>query len=131
MKPKDRDEITGRLFDDLAPPAPPSELRSRVLAAARTVAAEEMTADLWTRIWENRWLRVIWATSVVALVVGHVALVPHRPSTPLLTAEMYLDEGMAEFLRPIRIEASATPKVGRAGEKAGRLVEPNHGGNEL
>jgi hypothetical protein len=131
MKPKDRDEFTDRLLEELVPPDPPPELRARVLAAARAAAAEESTADVWTRIWESRWLRVVWVTSVVALIAGHVTLVPRQPSPAMLTAEMYVDEGMAEFLRPIRIEASATPKVGRAGEDAGRLVESNHGGNEL
>jgi hypothetical protein len=131
MKPRDRDEIADGLFDGLAPPDLPPELRARVLAAAGTETAVEPIADVWTRIWENRWLRMIWATSVVALIVGHVALIPRQSSSPVVTAEFRVDDGFAEFLRPIRIEESASPNLGRASDDARRLVEMDDGGKEL
>lgn len=106
MKPTD-------LFDGLAPPLPPPGLRARVLAAAETEAVAGAGGDVWTRIWENRWLRMIWATSVVALIIAHVAVTPRRPSPPMVTAGFHVGDGIAEFLQPIRIEESASPNLGR------------------
>jgi hypothetical protein len=114
MKAREKDEIADRLFDGLAPPAPPPQLRGRVLAAARAEAGVEPAADVWTRIWENRWLRVIWITAVIALIIGHAALVPRRPPSRMVTAELHIDDGIAEFLEMIQIEESASPNLGRA-----------------
>jgi len=129
MKPKNRDRITDSLFDGLTPPALPPELRSRVLAAARAEAGVAPVPELWTRIWENRWLRVIWLTSIVALAFGHIALAPQQPSPTVVTAGFHLDDAMDEFLRPIRIEKSASPHLGRAADNGHGLVEIDDGGN--
>lgn len=129
MKPKDKDASADGLFDGLAPSPLPPELRGRVLAAARAKTATEPSADVWTRIWESWWLRMIWATSVVALIVGHVVIDPRRSSQPMVTADVYADEAIAEFLRPIRIAKSASPNLGRAGEAGHGPVEMDDGGN--
>jgi hypothetical protein len=129
MKPKDRNGSPDGLFAGLVPPGPPPEMKDRVVAAARARAAEASAADVWTRIWENRWLRLIWATSVVVLIVGHVVLEPNRPSRQAAVPELQEDEEMAEFLRTIRIAESASPNLGRALEGGHGLIESNDGGN--
>ena len=129
MKREDIDEVAEGLFEGLAPPAPPRGLRSPVLAAAGEKAAANPTADVWTRIWENRWLRIIWATSVAALMVGHVVIVPRRSSPSMVTAEAQVDEAMADFLHSVRIAESASPNLGRAGQDRHEFVELDDGGN--
>lgn len=66
------DRGTG-LSPSLRPPAPPAELRSRTLEAARA-AVNTSGPDVWTRIWESAAARLAWAVSVAALVMGHLAL---------------------------------------------------------
>jgi anti-sigma-K factor RskA len=130
MKTRDRGGIVSKLFDGLAPAAPPPQLRFRVLTAARAEAASVRVPDVWTRIWENRWLRLVWVASVVALVLGHVALLPSPPPAPLVTAALSAEAGISEFSETMRIEASATPNLGRAADATRGLFEPDDGGQE-
>jgi len=130
MKPRGKDKTVERLLDGLAPPSPPPELRSRVLAAARSGARAEPVADVWTRIRENPWLRLIWAVSVVALILGHLALTARRSPAPTDTAAYRADEGIVEFLRPMRIEESASPNLGRELDEGRAIVPWDEGGNE-
>jgi hypothetical protein len=115
MTPDDRKPMDERLFEGLEPPAPPPQLRSRVLAAARELKTEKL--DLWTRIWNQPGLRLVWAAAVVLLLAGHVLFVPGNGVSfdlvdPGLVAENRLDEHFVDLLRPIRISEDAKPIVG-------------------
>ena len=56
-------------FEGLMPTPAPAGLKARVLEAARrggeTALPRQTVVD---RIWENRWLRPVWAVTVAALV---------------------------------------------------------------
>jgi len=115
MTPDDRDPTIERLFQRFGPPAPPPQLRSRVLAAAREKKAE--TPDLWSRIWNHRGLRLAWATAAVLLLAGHLLVIPQTgavlsPVDPDMIAENRVDEQFLDLLRPIRISADVQPIVG-------------------
>lgn len=58
----------------LEPPQAPSELRRRVIAAARVAADRTDASDRWARIWESRPARLAWAASVGALIFGHLVV---------------------------------------------------------
>ena len=71
------------LFSALTPPAPPSDLRRRVLAAARTAASIAAHGpDVWDRLWTSRPARLAWAVAVVALAIGHLAVSGRAPRSP-------------------------------------------------
>jgi len=129
MKPVDDDHVADRLFDGLRPPQPPPELRERVLLEAQAVPATEPLLDVWTRIWENRWLRMAWAASVLVLLTGNLILIPGQPEPAIVIAEASVDEEVAEFLRPIRIAEKASPNLGRSGGGRRELVGIDEGGN--
>jgi len=129
MKPIEEDKIADRLFDGLRPPPSPPELRERVLLGTQTRAAADSTPDAWTRIWENPWLRLAWAASVLILLTGNFVLVPQKTEPPLVVAEVYVDEEIAEFLRPIRIADTAIPNLGRSGGGRHELVGIDEGGD--
>ena len=63
-----------RLLDGLEPPTPPPELERRVVMRAAAALAEPVETDPWRRVWQSRPLRLAWATAVLALVVGHLAV---------------------------------------------------------
>jgi hypothetical protein len=65
----DRSRLAG--FDT---PHPSPELRDGALAAAREALARQPSPDLWSRLWFSRPLRIAWGLSVVACIVGHVAM---------------------------------------------------------
>jgi len=52
----------------------PAGLRARALAAARGARRTPEPADLWSRIWASRPLRVAWVASLTAVLVAHLAL---------------------------------------------------------
>jgi len=117
MKPNERDPAVDRLMRGLEPPAPPPDLRSRALAAARNSVADATTSDVWSTIWNNRGIRLAWAGVAALLLAGHVFLVPANgaPSIrvdPSLVAENRVDEYVVEMLRPVRISADVQPIFG-------------------
>lgn len=125
MTPDDRDPVVNALFEGLESPAPPPQLRSRVLAAARELKTEK--PDLWTRIWNQPGLRLAWAAAVVLLLAGHVLVIP-RDSADIDVAENRVDEHLVNLLRPIRISNNAQPVVGMFAF-AGDPSEPDVKGN--
>ena len=115
MKPDRNDPVVERLFDGLEPAPPPAELRSRALNAARARSALQSGADLWSRLWNHRGLRLAWAAAVVVLLAGHLAV--SSPSLgpvvdPALVAEGRSDEYLGAFLGPARISDNVQPFVG-------------------
>ena len=129
MKPSEKDPVVERLLERLEPPLPPPELRARVLAAAGSRAAVERVSDVWTKIWENRMLRWAWAASVLALIAGHLILVPQHSSPQMVIADVFGDDEMAEFMRPDRIDETAIPNLGRSIGDGRELVANEHGGD--
>jgi hypothetical protein len=133
MKPDERDPVVERLMEGLAPPQPPPDLRSKVLAAARARMAAEPIPDIWSRVWNHRGLRLAWAATVVLLLAGHAMVVPgagntFRPIDPALTAEDRVDDYLVEMLRPTRISDNVQPIVGLFAA-AGGLAEIDVEGN--
>jgi hypothetical protein len=129
MKPLDEDRFADRLFEGLEPPQPPPELRERVIQDAQEHSAVAPLPDAWTRIWESSWLRLAWAASVFLLLAGNLVLAPRQPEKPSVVAEVFVDEEIAEFLRPMRIADTVTPIFGRSGGGRHELVEIDEGGN--
>ena len=129
MKPLDDDQMAERLFEGLGPPQPPPELRERVLIEAQGRSAVVPHPDAWTRIWENSWLRLAWAASVLLLLAGNIVFTSRQPEPPMLIAETFVDEEIADFLRPMRIADAVTPIFGRSGGGRHELVEIDEGGN--
>jgi len=71
------------MLSALTPPAPPPELRGRVLAVARTAASGAGRApDVWMRLWTSRPARFAWAVAVIALAISHLALSGRAPRSP-------------------------------------------------
>lgn len=129
MKPLDDDHVAERLFEGLGPPQPPPELRERVIQDAQGRSAVAQLPDVWTRIWGSSRLRLAWAASVLLLLAGNLVLAPQQPEKPLMVAEAFVDEEIAEFLRPMRISDTVTPIFGRSGGGRHELVEIDEGGN--
>jgi hypothetical protein len=129
MKPLDDDHYGERIFEGLGPPQPPPELRERVIMDAQGHSAVAPLPDAWTRIWEDSWLRLAWAASVLLLLAGNLVVTPRQPEKPLMVAEVFVDEEIAEFLRPMRIADTVTPIFGRSGGGRHELVEIDEGGN--
>lgn len=129
MKPLNDEQMAERLFDGLEPPQPSSGLRERVLRHAQGETAVTPLPDTWTRIWENPWLRLAWAASVLLLLAGNLFLVPMQPEPRLVSAETYVDEEISEFLRPMYIADTVTPIFGRSGGGRHELVDIDEGGN--
>lgn len=61
-------------FEHLRPQEPPLELREQVLRAATRGLDEAPAVDLWTRLWDNRVLRLAWAACLVTLITGHAII---------------------------------------------------------
>ena len=59
----------------LRPAAPPTELRARVLTAAAHARAKANATARWIdRAWESRVLRVAWSVTLLASLLGHLAV---------------------------------------------------------
>jgi hypothetical protein len=129
MKKLDDDQMADRLFEGFAPPQPPLELKERVMREANGRSTVEPPRDVWSRVWENGWLRLAWAASVLLLLAGNLLLVARQPEPPLTVAEVFVDEEIAEFLRPMRIADTVTPIIGRSGGGRYELIEIDQGGN--
>jgi hypothetical protein len=126
MKPDDRID-RDRLLLGMSPPTPPPELRKRVLAAAGSRAARLERPDLWARIWASRGLRLGWASAVLLLSAGHLAL-SLRPDAGVTTPRALLAAHHAGHqllidLSREKISASVQPMVGksRAGDVPAEL----------
>lgn len=71
--------MNDRTFRDVVAPPAPRELRARVLAACRV--AESEPARQWIdRAWESSSLRLAWATLVLALLIGVLAVEGRAPA---------------------------------------------------
>jgi len=73
--------------------------------------------DLWTRIWNQRGLRLAWVAAVVLLLAGHGLVIPGNGVEIVqfdldLVAENRVDEQFVDLLRPVRISENAHPIVG-------------------
>lgn len=55
-------------------PTPPPALEARTLAAAGLALRAAPESDLWERVWSSRPLRLLWATTLLALLAGHAAV---------------------------------------------------------
>lgn len=94
--------------EGLAPPVPPAELRVRTLSEARAAMTVNGRDDIWVRLWRSQPIRLIWATSVAALLFGHIVIgagVPSGPADtirPVMAAAAIRDE-LAEVIDVERI----------------------------
>lgn len=126
-----RDPEVERLLQGLQPQRLPSDLRSRVVPAARARMADEVVPDLWSRIWNHRGFRLAWGTALILLVAGHILVgsgngVALRPVDPAVIAESGPDEQFISLMRPVRISENVQPIVGlfaAAGEPIDLEVE--------
>jgi hypothetical protein len=66
-------------------PVPPPELAAKVLTAAAMVGVTQATPSWVDRLWESSRVRLLWATTLAALLLGH-ALAARTPSTPVPTS---------------------------------------------
>jgi hypothetical protein len=133
MKSDDTEAFVNRLIEGLEPARPPLTLRSRVLEAARE-RLETESPDVWSRIWDHRGIRLVWAATVVLLLAGNVLLTQNTGASvgqidPALVAETRVDEQFADILRPVRISANVQPIVGRIPAAGNGLTELENGGN--
>ncbi len=131
MKNEEQLELE-RLLPGLEPPPPPAGLRGRAVAAARERIAAAPAPDLWSKIWNNRALRLAWVGAVALLLAGHVlvgrdlgsVLTPNPP----VMAETQRDEQFIEILRQVRINADVHPSIGLF-VGAADLKQIENGGN--
>lgn len=100
------DDPVRTLLGGLERPAPPPELEGRTLAAAAQALAEPPVPDLWERLWSSHALRLAWATALLALTAGHVALsayqsVAMRPAASASRPELPPEVARIAALPPI------------------------------
>ncbi len=105
MKP---DPPVHTLLEGLERPAPPPELEARTLATASRALGEPALPDLWERLWSSHALRLAWATAVLALAAGHVALSAYqaaaaRPTTSASRPEVPPEVARIAALPPINL----------------------------
>ncbi len=67
---RDLDSLSGAF----APPKPSPGVKERTLTAAREAMGRPEASDVWTRIWGNRSVRLVWAASIGCLLFGHVVM---------------------------------------------------------
>ena len=133
MKPDETDTFVDRLIEGLEPPRAPTDLRTRVLTAARDHTGKT-SSDRWSRIWNHRGIRLAWAATVVLLLAGHAIVAPRKGAVftrvnPVLVAETSVDEQFADILRPVRISANVQPIVGLISAAGDSPTEFEKGGN--
>jgi len=97
-------------FSHLEPPAPPPELRGRVLTAARAALTDGCAPDIWVRLWTSRPARLAWAATVLGLAIGHLAISGRDPRSPTETAvpvaSIIVNHGeLAEVAELVRLTA--------------------------
>lgn len=135
MKPNEPDPVVDRLLKGLEPPPPPTDLRSKVLAAAHARIASEEATDVWSTIWNSWGVRLAWVGAAALLLAGHVLLIPQnglvsKPVDQTLVAENRVDEYLVEMLRPVQISADVRPIIGLFAAANG-LTELELEGNPL
>lgn len=127
------DDPLRELLSGLEAPAPPRELQARALAAAGRALAQASTWDLWERICESRPVRLAWATGVLALVGGHLALSLARhfssatpPSAVMVRTELSTEVAAIATLPSINLAAvSWEPEANAVPADPGRpLTDP-------
>ena len=133
MNSDDTGAFVDRLIEGLEPPRVPTDLRTRVLEAARDHMGTR-SPDPWSRIWSHRGIRLAWAATVVLLLAGHAIIAPRKGAVftrvnPALVAETRVDEQFADILRPVRISANVQPIVGLISAAGDSPTELELGGN--
>lgn len=105
---------SSKLTEGLVPPGPPPELRHRALAAARAAMTVNGRDDIWSRLWRSRPIRLAWATSVAALLFGHIIIGAGAPSGPPDTIRPLMAEGAIrdELAEVIDVERVTTELPG-------------------
>ena len=78
-----------RILETSRPPHPPPELRHRTLHSASEAMNPPPVWDRWTRIWDSRPLRLVWAVTVIILIAANV-LIPAGPKQSPATPPAYL-----------------------------------------
>jgi hypothetical protein len=106
-------------FAGLAPPGLPPELRERVLAVAREALAGPGEPDVWTRIWESRPLRIVWAVAASLLVIANIGISGKRPSGVAVSrhdarVERDMTRELSSLVALPPIDETVRPLVGRA-----------------
>jgi hypothetical protein len=114
---KDEHGVVERLVAGLAPPEPPRGLQERALRGARQALAREAGRNVWTRIWESRPLRIVWAVAVVVLVICHAGItelrsVSARVGTQTARAAREGNGELAAIARLPRLDGNARPFLG-------------------
>lgn len=100
---------------DLRVPTAPSELRHRVIGAARAAFERPAPPPWWDRIWESRTARLAWSAAVLLLIAGHLAFgsrVPNRAQPRVA------DRSETEAVR----EEIALPRIEISREAAARVL---------
>lgn len=117
MPERGRSSLPLERLDGLRPPDPPAELRGQVVAAAAAALASGAGADIWTRLWTSRPLRLAWGATVVALVLAHVVVTPRSRLTarhnqvPAAVSAPHFDGELAEIARLPQIDPSALARL--------------------
>ena len=104
-------------FDGLKPTEATAGLKTRVLEAARSGGRYILPhRTLVDRLWENRWLRPVWASAVAALIALNIHWAP--PSSPEYhsprSVGTYLLTGLIYPQPPALRGRNVTPLAGTA-----------------
>jgi hypothetical protein len=113
----DRD-VLGELVQGRTTPQPPHGMRDRALAAAMAALRRgESRRDVWTRLRSSTVLRLAWATVVIALLIGHLALslpsqrVPEANQPVLVVAGAEMGSELAELVDLPLVGGAYAPKM--------------------
>jgi hypothetical protein len=103
-----------RLFQGLKVPQAPEDLRRQVLSRARQTPERAARHDMWSRIWENRPVRLAWGTTVLALAVCHFVVPvgdtgPTREPSSLARTAFHDDEELAVIADLPKLSLDARP----------------------
>ncbi len=117
-------ETLERLLGGLVPPEPPRELQGTVLREAKAALTGRPRRDAWSRIWENRPLRLAWAAAVLALLAANAVLPAPKRTTSAKVVTPHETDELHAIARLPRIDLSTLP----AGEGASspRSERPSH-----
>lgn len=101
------------LLRDLAPPAPPGDLREAALAAAGAAFRAPPSPDVWARLLASRAARLAWAASVAALAAANllVSRQTPAPAPALSTAPGRPDADLAAITRLPNVDEKTLPSL--------------------